>query len=438
MTASRIIRGRTLAFRDDPFRVSPDEAVDLCDDGAVVIADGRIVEVGPAQEVTPRHAGAAVDYYPDALIMAGFVDTHAHYPQMELMGAYGAQLLEWLAKYTFPAETKYSDLQYARAGADAYLDACLANGTTTASVFCATYPASVDALFDAALGRNMAVAAGKVMMDRNAPEALCDTAETGYRDSKALIEKWHGRGRLTYAVTPRFAPTSTPEQLDAAGALWREHPTTLMQTHLSENLAEIEWVRGLFPDAPDYLGAYEAADLLGEGANFGHAIHLTEREIARLRESGSAVSHCPTSNAFIGSGLFDMKGLRDCADPIKVGIATDIGGGSSMSMFDTMKAAYEIAQLRGYSLHPSRAFWLATVGGAETLRMGDRVGNLVAGHDADVMVIDLRSTPLIERRMRRADDIWNALFTQMILADDRAIRAVYVAGEKLHDRDDVK
>lgn len=435
MTADRIIRGRTLAFRDDPFRVTPDEAVSECGDGAVVIAGGRIVEVGPAQEVLPRYPGAAVEAYQDALVMAGFVDSHAHYPQMEMIGAYGAQLLEWLTTYTFPTEIKYSDLQYARAGADAYLDACLANGTTTASVFCATYPASVDALFEAALQRNMAVAAGKVMMDRNAPDALCDTAETGYRDSKALIEKWHGRGRLTYAVTPRFSPTSTPEQLEAAGLLWREHPTTLMQTHLSENLAEIEWVRGLYPDAPDYLGTYEAYGLLGEGANFGHAIHLTGREIALLRESGSAVSHCPTSNAFIGSGLFDMKGLRDCADPIKVGIATDIGGGSSMSMFDTMKAAYEIAQLRGYSLHPARAFWLATAGGAEALRMGHRVGNLAAGYDADIIVIDLKSTPLIERRLRRAGDIWDALFTQMILADDRAIRATYVAGEKLHDRE---
>lgn len=430
------LRGRTLAFRDDPFRVGPEAAIETCDDGAVVIAEGKIVEVGQASDVLPRHPGVEVEAYgPDALIMAGFVDSHAHYPQLEIIGSYGEQLLEWLEKYTFPTETKYADPEYARAGAETYLDNCLANGVTTASVFSATYPASVEALFEGAFARGMRIASGKNMMDRNCPEALRDTAQSGYDDSKALIEKWHGRGRITYAVTPRFAVTSTPEQMDAMGALWREHPTTLMQTHMSENLAEIRWVAELYPDAPDYLGAYEAYGLIGEGANFGHCIHLTEREIARLRETGSAISHCPTSNAFIGSGLFDMKGLRDCESPIRVGLATDIGGGSSMSMFDTMKAAYEIAQLRGYSLHPVKAFWLATMGSAAALRMEGKVGNLAAGHEADVMVIDLASTPLIRRRMREVDSLFEALFVQMILADDRAVRATYVAGKKLHDRD---
>jgi guanine deaminase len=430
------LRGRTLAFRDDPFRVGPEAAVETCDDGAVVIAEGKIVEVGQASDVLPRHPGVEVETYgPDALIMAGFVDSHAHYPQLEIIGSYGEQLLEWLEKYTFPAETKYADPQYARAGAETYLDNCLANGVTTASVFSATYPASVEALFDGAFARGMRIASGKNMMDRNCPEPLRDTAQTGYDQSKALIEKWHGRGRITYAVTPRFAVTSSPEQMDAMGALWREHPTTLMQTHLSENLAEIRWVGELYPDAPDYLGAYEAYGLIGDGANFGHCIHLTEREIARLRETGSAISHCPTSNAFIGSGLFDMKGLRDCDSPVRVGLATDIGGGSSMSMFDTMKAAYEIAQLRSYSLHPVKAFWLATMGSAAALRMEGKVGNLAAGHEADVMVIDLNSTPLIRRRMREVESLFEALFVQMILGDDRAIRATYVAGRKLHDRD---
>jgi guanine deaminase len=430
------LRGRTLSFCDDPFRVGPAAAVRANDDGAVVVADGRIVEVGPAHETLARHPGVAVETYgADALIMAGFVDSHAHYPQMEVIGSYGEQLLEWLNVYTFPAETKYSDSHYARAEADAYLDVCLANGVTTASVYCATYPTSVDALFEGALARGMRMAAGKNLMDRFAPSALCDTAETGYRDSKALIEKWHGRGRLSYAVTPRFAITSSPEQLEAAGALWREHPTTLMQTHMSENLAEIAWARELYPDAPDYLGAYERYGLIGEGANFGHCVHLTEREIARLTETGSGVSHCPTSNAFIGSGLFDMQGLRDCATPLRVGLATDIGGGSSMSMFDTMKAAYEVAQLRGYSLHPVKAFWLATQGSADVLRVADRIGNLAAGYEADMIVLDLKSTPLIAHRMRTANDLFEALFVQMILADDRAVRATYVAGRKLHDRD---
>ncbi len=438
MTASSptfAIRGQTLAFRDDPFRVGPEAAVDHCEDGAVVIDGGRIVDVGAAAETLARHPGVVVDAYPGHLVMAGFVDSHAHYPQMEIIGSYGEQLLEWLETYTFPAETRYADPHYARAGAEGYLDQCLAHGITSASVFSATYPASVDALFEAALQRNMRIATGKNLMDRNCPQALRDDVRSGYDDSRALIAKWHGRGRLTYAVTPRFAVTSTPEQLEATGALWRENPTTLMQTHMSENLAEIRWVRELYRDAPDYLGVYEAFGLIGEGANFGHCIHLTEREIARLKETGSAISHCPTSNAFIGSGLFDMKGLRDCADPICVGLATDIGGGSSLSMFDTMKAAYEIAQLRGYSLHPVRALWLATMGSAGALKMDDKVGNLAAGKEADVVVLDLNSTPLIRRRMREVGSLSEAVFVQMILADDRAIRATYVAGRKLHGRD---
>lgn len=439
MTASSqvfALRGQTLAFKDDPFAVGPEAALDHCADGAVVMAEGVIVEVGPSQEVLARYPGIAVESHgPDTLLMAGFVDAHAHYPQMEIIGSYGEQLLEWLETYTFPAETKYADYQYARAGAESYLDLCLAHGTTTACVFATTYPSSVDALFEGAAARGMRIATGKNMMDRNCPQALRDTPETGYRDSKALIEKWHGRGRLTYAVTPRFAITSTPEQLEATGALWREHPTTLMQTHMSENLAEIAWANELYPEAGDYLGAYERYGLIGEGALFGHCIHLEGREIARLRETGSAIAHCPTSNVFIGSGLFDMKGLRDCAEPIAVGLATDIGGGSSMSMFDTMKAAYEIAQLRGYSLHPAKAFWLATMGSAAALRMSGKVGNLAPGYEADVIAIDLKSTPLIRRRMREAASIGEALFVQMILADDRAIRATYVSGRKLHDRD---
>ncbi|WP_020181349.1 guanine deaminase [Methylopila sp. M107] len=436
VSAPFAIRGRTLAFKADPFRVPVEDAVSANDDGAVVVRDGKIVEVGPAHEVLAHHPGVAVEAYgPDALIMAGFVDSHAHYPQLEIIGSYGEQLLEWLETYTFPTETKYADFQYARAGAETYLDLALSNGITSASVFSATYPASVDALFEGALARGMRIVTGKNLMDRNCPVALRDTAVGGYEQSEALIAKWHGKGRLTYAVTPRFAVTSTPEQLESAGALWRAHPTTLMQTHMSENHAEIRWVRELYPEAPDYLGAYEAFGLIGEGANFGHCIHLTEREIARLKETGSAISHCPTSNAFIGSGLFDMQGLRDCDDPIRVGLATDIGGGSSLSMFDTMKAAYEIAQLRGYSLHPIKAFWLATVGSAGALRMDGKVGNLAAGYEADIVVLDLHSTPIVRRRMREADSLSEALFIQMILADDRAVRATYVAGRKLHDRD---
>ncbi|MEK9723744.1 MAG: guanine deaminase, partial [Rhodospirillaceae bacterium] len=342
--------------------------------------------------------------------------------------SYGEQLLEWLDTYTFPTERAYADPAVARAAADFYLDECLKNGTTTAAVYATVHPESVDAFFEAATERKLRMACGKVLMDRNAPDELMDTAQSGYDQSKALIGRWHGRGRNVYAITPRFAPTSTPEQLDAAAALWREHPDALMQTHLAENPNEIEWVAALFAEAPDYLGVYEQFGLAEPGAVFGHAVHLTERERAAFRDTGAAIAHCPTSNTFIGSGLFDMQGLRDAADPVTVGLATDVAGGSSLSMFATMRTAYEVAQLRGYSLHPAKAWYLATVGSATAMRMADKVGNLAAGMEADIVVIDTRSTPLIERRVARADGIWDELFAQMILADDRAIRATYAAG----------
>ncbi len=429
-----ILRGQTWAFVGDPFEVGPDAAVSHHVDGAVVVAGGMIEDVGPAASIIARRPDWPIKHYGDALIMAGFVDAHVHYPQVEVIGAYGEQLLEWLNRYTFPAEMKFSDPDYAAGAAELFLDQCLRNGITSASVYCTSHPQSVDAFFSAAQKLGLRMAAGKVMMDRNAPDQLLDTAQTGYDQSKTLIERWHGMDRLSYAVTPRFAPTSTPAQLEAAGVLWREHPTCLVQTHMSESLFELEWMRELYPDAPDYLSVYERYGLVGEGANFGHCIHLNSREIAALKASGSGISHCPTSNTFIGSGLFKMNELREGARAIPIGMATDIGGGTSFSMFGTMKTSYEICQLRGYSLHPAKAYYLATVGSADVLRMGDKIGNLKPGHEADMIVIDLKSTPLIAARMGHANDLWEALFIQVILADDRAIRATYSGGRKLYDR----
>ena len=433
--STTILRGQTLRFRDDPFAVAPDAAVEHHTDGAVAIAGGKIIAVGPAGDIIAAHPQATIETYPHHLIMAGFVDCHAHYPQTGIIASYGEQLLEWLNKYTFPEECKFGDPAYAERIASLFLDELLRNGTTTVCAYCTTHPGSADAFFTAAQARGMCVAAGKVMMDRHAPDALLDTAQRGYEESKALIARWHGVDRLAYAVTPRFAITSTPAQLEAAGTLWREHPTTLMQTHLSENLREIAWTRALYPDAPDYLGVYERYGLAGPGANFGHAIHLSPREFAALAETGSGISHCPTSNLFIGSGLFDMDAARGRRPPITAGLGTDVGGGSSFSMLATMKASYEICQLRGYSLHPAKAFWLATVGSAQVMRMDGSIGNLAPGHDADIAVLDLASTPLIAERTRRAADLWEVLFIQMILADDRAIAATYVGGAKAHCRD---
>lgn len=428
-----ILRGQTFSFTGDPFIEGTNAAVHH-EDGAVRIEGGKITAVGPAADILAEASGLPVTHHPGALIMAGFVDCHAHYPQTPIIASYGEQLLDWLTKYTFPTEARFGDPEVGRATAEVYLEECLRNGITTAAVYCTVHPESVDAFFGAARARNLRMAAGKVLMDRNAPEELTDSAQQGYDDSKTLIERWHGKGRNLYAVTPRFAPTSTPAQLEAAGALWREHPGTLMQTHLSENAEEIAWVQKLFPEARDYLGVYEQYGLVGPGAVFGHALHLTEREAAVLRESGAALAHCPTSNTFIGSGLFDLQGLRDCENSVSVGVATDVGGGSSFSMFSTLRTAYEIAQLRGYSLHPAKAFYLATQGSAAALGLENKIGNLAPGFEADLIVLDLASRPLIAQRMARAEDVWDALFVQMILADDRAILATYAAGQQVYRR----
>jgi len=430
-----VLRGQVLSYCDDPFVAALEDAVRFETDGAVVVAEGRIAATGPAPEILRDHPGLHVESHRDDLIMAGFVDSHVHYPQYEVIASYAAHLLEWLDTYTFPAEARFADAAYARGVADFYLDQALRNGTTTASVYATVHPQSVDAFFAAAAERNMCMAAGKVMMDRNAPDNLCDTAQSGFDDSKALLERWHGRSRLVYALTPRFAVTSSPEQLEACGALWRAFPGALMQTHIDESAHEIAEVKRLFPDCHDYLDVYERFGLAGPGANFGHAIHLTERERHAFHRTGSGISHCPTSNLFLGSGLMDMESLRAGSNAITVGLATDVGGGSSLSMFQTMKAAYNIARLKGYGIHPSRAYYLATLGSAAVMRLDHRIGNITAGHDADIIVVDLHSTPEIDYRMRHVDDVWEMLFVQMMLADDRAVRATYVAGQKLYQRE---
>ncbi|MDB9944348.1 guanine deaminase, partial [Octadecabacter sp.] len=352
-----------------------------------------------------------------------------HYPQTAMIASWGKRLIDWLNTYTFPEEMRFADRAYADDIAGRALDLALAHGTTTQASFCTIHPTSVDAFFEAATARGMAVVGGKTCMDRNAPDGLRDTAQTAYDDSKALLEKWHGRGRITYAITPRFSPTSAPDQLAALGALWTEHPDALMQTHLSEQLDEIAWVRDLFPDARDYLDTYETFGLLGDRGLYGHAIHLEPRELDRLAEVGAAVVHCPTSNTFIGSGLFDLRGIK--ARGIRTGLATDTGGGSSFSMLRTMAAAYEIAQLRGTALHPAQLMWLATEGSAQALLMGGEIGSLNIGAAADIAVLDLASTPAISQRSARADTVWEALFPTIMMGDDRAIKAVYVAGVKV-------
>ncbi|MFN3938439.1 MAG: guanine deaminase [Gemmobacter sp.] len=420
-----LLIGQVLTFEGDPFAEGPDAARHRTRAG-VLIEDGRIAAVGDAGALRAAHPLATVTDHGDRLISAGFVDAHVHYPQTAIIASWGKRLIDWLNLYTFPEEMRLSDPVYAAAIAERYLDLVLAHGTTTVCSFCTVHPESVDAFFAAAQTRGMRALAGKTCMDRNAPEGLRDTAQSAHDDSLRLLRRWHGVDRLSYVVTPRFTPTSTPDQLAAMGALWQAHPDCLMQTHLSEQLDEIAWVRSLHPEARDYLDTYEAHGLVGPGAIFGHAIHLEPRERDRLRDAGASLIHCPTSNTFIGSGLFDMAGLR-AAGQI-VGLATDTGGGSSFSMLRTMAAAYEIGQLRGTPLHPAQLWWLATAGSAQALRLGDRIGRIAVGMEADLVVIDLASTPAIAQAAARADDIWKALFPTIMMGDDRAIAATYVAG----------
>jgi guanine deaminase len=424
-----LILGQTLSYAGDPFAEGADPAAAARHErrGAVVVEGGRIAAVGPADRLRASYPTARVTDYGEALISAGFVDAHVHYPQTAIIASWGKRLIDWLNTYTFPEEMRFADPAYAAAVAGRYLDLTLAHGTTTVCTYATIHPASVDAIMTAAQARGQRIFAGKTCMDRNAPEGLRDTAQSAYDGSKALLQAWHGVDRLSYVITPRFSPTSTPEQLQALGALWREYPDCLMQTHLSEQVDEIAWVRDLFPQARDYLDTYEAQGLLREGAVYGHAIHLTARERDRLAEAGASLVHCPTSNTFIGSGLFDM-GL---ARRLRVGLATDTGGGSSFSMLRTMAAAYEVAQLRGQALHPAQLWWLATQGSARALRAEDRIGNIAPGMEADLVVIDLASTPAIEQAVRRAGDIWQAVFPTIMLGDDRAVQAVWVGGRRV-------
>lgn len=419
--------GQTLWFSSDPMIDGPD-AAHHDSRGAIAVQGGHVVARGTADDLRRDYPQAAVEDHGQALILPGFIDAHVHYPQTAMIASWGKRLIDWLNTYTFPEEMRFGDPDYATEIAGRYMDLALSHGTTTMCSYCTIHPESVDAYFTAAAARGMRVLGGKTCMDRNAPDGLLDTAQLAYDNSKALLERWHGQGRASYVITPRFSPTSTPEQLSALGALWAEHPDCLMQTHLSEQTDEIAWVRGLYPEARDYLDTYEAHGLLGANGLFGHAIHLEPRERDRLREVGAALVHCPTSNTFIGSGLFDMAGL--VAEGQRVGLATDTGGGSSFSMLRTMAAAYEVAQLRGVALHPSALLWLATEGSARALRIADRVGTLAPGSEADFVTLDLGSTPAIAQRSARVEDIWEAVFPTIMMGDDRAVLGVWVMGTR--------
>jgi len=420
-----ILRGRVLTFVAEPQAFDDTASYRYWEDGGVEIEDGRIVSVGSFEGAEAASA-TIVDHRPH-LIMAGFIDPHIHFPQMQVIGSYAGGLLEWLNTYTFVEEQRFGDEAHASRIASRFFDELARHGTTTAAAYCSVHPQSVDAFFGEATKRDMLMIAGKVMMDRNAPPGLCDTAQSGYDDTTAGIARWHGKGRAHYAITPRFAITSTPAQMEAAETLAREHPDLHIQTHVSENLAEIAYANELYPNYGDYVGIYEKYHLLGPKTLLGHCIHLSPRETGALADSGSVAVFCPTSNLFIGSGLFDYDRLHQHG--VRIGVATDVGGGTSYSMLRTLDEGYKVLQLRGQRLNPLRSFYHMTLGNARAVSLDNRIGSIAPGHDADLVVLDARATPQMALRMETVDSLVNELFLLQTCGDDRAVVETYVAGK---------
>lgn len=428
-----VICGDLLDFIDDPV-INEDQAYRYFEKGALVIENGKVAALGYEQDIVPHLSNNhIIKRYDNQLIMPGMIDTHIHLPQIEMIGAYGEQLLTWLTEYAFPTEKKFADQAYAQKISAIFLDELIKNGTTTALVFGTVHPQSVDAFFSEAQQRNLRMIAGKVMMDRNCPEDLSDTAESSYQESKTLIEKWHNVDRLSYAITPRFAPTSTPEQLAKCQQLLAEYPDAYLQTHLSENIAECEWVKELFEDADDYLAVYEQAGLVGKRSVFAHGIHLSEREVCCLAENNATVSHCPTSNLFLGSGLFDFKSYEKFN--VNIGMGTDVGGGTSFSMLRTASEAYKIQQLQQEKFSAFKGLYLATLGGARALDLEGTIGNFNTGCEADFIILDNQATPFLSFRLQQTKTLHEKLFAIMTLGDDRCIQETYVMGKSIYQRD---
>ena len=411
------------------------------DDGLMVVDNksGKIIDVGNFSDLRSSwDISNNLIHFRDRLIMPGFVDTHVHYPQYKVIASYGTSLLEWLNKYTFVEEQRFSDAAYADQIANLFLDELIKNGTTSVMTFCTSFKQSVEAFFNAAENRNLRMVAGKVMMDRHAPDELCDNPDNSYSDSKELIEKWHNKGRLRYAVTPRFAPTSSSSQLNQAARLLNEYPSddqtkgVLLQTHLNENDEEIAWVNDLFPDSNSYFGVYEDHGITGNRSVFGHCIHNTEEEYQRMAKTGSKVSLCPTSNLFLGSGLFELEKLESYG--IDVSLASDVCGGDSFSMFKVMNEAYKICRLNDFNLDPIKAFYLTTLGAAKVLDMNDSIGNFEVNKEADFIVIDLNATEIISQKNKIAMGVNDILFNLMTLGDDRLIDEVFILGQRAYKK----
>lgn len=428
----QVLTGQTLSFTDEPGIVGVERAYEHESAGAVVIDDdGLIAWTGALAELPDDYADAPRTDHGEALILPGFIDAHLHFPQYRMLAAFGRDLLDWLERYTFPEEMRYGDPAVAEPAAAFFLDELFRHGITACLAFSTIHLSALDALMEAAKGRGMALISGKTLMDCNAPSGLTDTPQSGYLETKQAIDKWHGVDRLQVAITPRFAVTSSQAQLEMVGALKREHPDLVFQTHLSESRAEIEAVATAFPWARDYTDVYDHFGLLSERAFFAHGIHLGERELARLSESGASVVHCPTSNNFLGSGLFGYRHTRHGPHPVTVGLGCDIGGGTSYSMLATMREAYTVSQLADARMDAFDAFFMATLGNARLLHLDHEVGALSPGKVADLVVLDPAATPLMAERHALSGDLHDMLFALMMLGDDRAVRETWIAGRRV-------
>lgn len=432
IVSNRLVRGQLLHFLADPGMGDDPAAWQFFDDGGLWIRDGRIQAAGPWAAITAalppgvREAATFHDYR-GHLVLPGFVDCHLHYPQAGVIASYGRQLLDWLNDYVFPAEARFADASEAERSAAFVVDRLLAHGTTTASVFATVHPHSVDAFFAAAEARGLRMLCGKVLMDRNCPPDLRDTAAGGMADSLRLIERWHGRGRLRYSLTPRFAPTSSPEQLRLCGELLASQPGLHLQTHLAENPCELDWVRQLFPTRGSYLDVYQHYGLAGPRSLHAHCIHLDAAERRSLAAGGAAAAFCPGSNLFLGSGFFNLDASREAG--LRVGLATDIGAGTGFSLLRALAQAYEVGQALGAPLPALRGFYLATLGGARALYLDDCIGSFQPGREADFIALDWAATPELAWRMERCQTLAERLFALMMLGDERCVVATHVMGE---------
>ena len=428
MTDIKIYRSSIFHFLREPANHSDHNCYQYFEDGLLIIENGKVKTIGPTKELKKNlPKDIEIIDYTGYLISPGFIDIHIHYAQTEIIASYGEQLLGWLNEFVFPEEAKYQDKKYAKQVAEFFLDELIRNGTTTASVYSTVHSTSVDALFESAECKNMRILTGKTLMDRNAPSYLLDTPEQAYAESKQLIEKWHGKNRLSYVLTPRFALTSSDEQLKAAAKLIRENPTIYLQSHISENTNEVEQVKQLFPWSKNYTDVYDHYNLLGERSIFGHAIYLSDEEFQQFHDTKTVIAWCPTSNFFLGSGLFKLEKAWKYKN--RVGIGTDVGGGSSFSMLQTLNEAYKTAAVQNVRLPPLHSFYYITLGNAEALSLNDKIGNFTSGKEADFIVIDLNCTPLLASKTARAKTLEEKLFNLAVLGDDRAVKATYILGE---------